>query len=343
MKKDFITNKLRHGKKIELESGAVERNVVTIEGEKFSWIDLQNPDRKDVEELATKYHFNALNVEDCMTKFELPKLDSYDDHVFLILHFPPLNPIKGMPKFSQLSIFMGINYIVTVHQGDLKPLVDMVNVCKENSDPQRKQRLMGKSTGFLLHEIIDILVDDLLHTLRKIVGNLDDIEDSVFDETKSAARKISHLRREITALRRIVHPLKRIVLETAKNIQRFSQTEKDLTLYFDDVIDHVDKVIESLEESKETMEIYKDTDFVLSTEKLNKILALLTIVFTLAIPATVIGTFYGMNIYLPGGIETGQAAGFYDFIPLILVLVASGIPALIMFLYFRRLGWVGTE
>jgi rRNA maturation protein Rpf1 len=50
-----------------------------------------------------------------------------------------------------------------------------------------------------------------------------------------------------------------------------------------------------------------------------------------------------MNIYLPGGIETSQAAGFYDFIPLILVLVASGIPALIMFLYFRRLGWVGTE
>ena len=94
MKKDFITNKLRHGKKTGLDSDAVEHHVVTIEGEKFSWIDLQNPDRKDVEELATKYHFNALNVEDCMTKFELPKLDSYDDHVFLILHFPPLNPIK---------------------------------------------------------------------------------------------------------------------------------------------------------------------------------------------------------------------------------------------------------
>ena len=126
------------------------------------------------------------------------------------------------------------------------------------------------------------------------------------------------------------------------NIQRFSHSEKDLTLYFDDVIDHVDKVIESLEESKETMEIYKDTDFVLSTEKLNKILAILTIVFTLAIPATVIGTFYGMNVYLPGGIETGSADGFNDYIPLIFVLLASGIPAMIMFLYFRRLGWVGT-
>ena len=338
MKKDFITNKLRPAKKPGLDSVAPQRHVETIQGEKFSWIDLQNPDRRDVEQLAQKYNLNALNVEDCMTKFELPKLDSYEDHIFLILHFPPLAPIKGMPKFSQLSFFVGTDFLITVHQGDLKPLVDMIQVCKGNSDPQRKQRLMGKFTGFLLHEIIDVLVDDLLHTLRKIVGNLDDIEDSVFDETKSAARKISILRREITTLRRIVLPLKRIVLETAKNVQRFSKTEKDLTLYFDDVIDHVDKVIETLEESRETMEIYKDTDFMLSSDKANKILAILTIIFTLAIPATVIGTFYGMNIDLPGGIDSGGE----NFTTLIGILLASGIPALIMFLYFRRLGWVGS-
>ena len=90
------------------------------------------------------------------------------------------------------------------------------------------------------------------------------------------------------------------------------------------------------------MEIYKDTDFMLSTEKSNKILAILTIIFTLAIPATIIGTFYGMNVYLPGGIETGEAAIITDYTPFVMILLASGIPALIMFLYFRRLGWVGS-
>jgi magnesium transporter len=340
LKKDFITSKLRPGRKTDFDSEAIIRNVETIQGEKFSWIDLQNPDRKDVEQLAQKYHFNSLNVEDCMTKFELPKLDSYEDHVFLILHFPPLNPIKKMSRVSQLAIFIGKDYLVTVHQGDLKPLVDLVNVCKGESDPQRKQRLMGKSTGFLLHEIIDVLVDDLLHVSRKIVGNLDDIEDSVFDESKSAARKISLLRREITTLRRIVHPLKRIILETAKNIEKFSKSEESLTLYYDDIIDHVDKVSETLDESKETMEIYKDTDFMLSTEKTNKILALLTIIFTLAIPATVIGTFYGMNVNLPGGIDSAE--GISNYSTFIIILLASGIPALIMYIYFRRLGWVSS-
>jgi len=341
LKKDFITSKLHPGRKTE-PSEAVERHIETIVADKFSWIDLQNPDRTDVEKLAKKYHFNTLNVEDCMTKFELPKLDSYEDHAFLILHFPPLGTRKGMPKFSQLSFFIGNDYLVSIHQGDLKPLVDMISVCKGNLDPQRKERLMGRSTGFLLHEIIDVLVDDLLHTSRKIVGNLDDIEDIVFDEAKSAAREISLLRREITTLRRIMHSLKRVVLETGKNIQRFSKTEEDLTLYFDDIIDHVDKVIETLEESRETMEIYKDTDFMLSTEKSNQILAILTIIFTLAIPATVIGTFYGMNVNLPGGIETGGWAVFGPYTTLIIILLISTVPALSMFLYFRKLGWIGT-
>ena len=162
MRKGFITNRLRSGKK-PIEN-TIDRKTETINGEKFVWTDLQNPDRNDVEQLAQKYNFNTLNIEDCMTKFELPKLDSYDDHVFLIIHFPPLNAIKRMPKFSQLSILMSSDYLVTIHQGDLKPLVDMVNICNSDSEPQRKQRLMGKSTGFLLHEIIDVLVDDLVHT-----------------------------------------------------------------------------------------------------------------------------------------------------------------------------------
>ena len=335
MKREFITRKLRSGKKPLNESG-IEKKVNVIEGDKFTWINLQNPDRQHMEDLARDYNLNSLNVEDCLTKFELPKLDNYAEHIFLILHFPPLTSKQVMRKYSQLSIFMGKDFLITVHQGDLKPLVELVNVCMSEIDPERRKRLLGKSTGVLLHEIIDVLVDDLLHTIRRIIANLDDIEEVVFDDRKSVARKISILRREITMLRRIVSPLKRIVLETAKHVPRFSATE-DLTLYFDDVIDHVDKVIDALEESKETMEIYKDTDFMLSTEKTNKVLALLTIIFTLAIPATVIGTFYGMNVNLPGGIEDTR-----NYTVFIIIIMASVIPAGLMFIYFKKVGWISS-
>lgn len=338
MKKGFIANRLRSGKKsIEIP---IERKIETVEGKRFTWTDLQNPDRANVEDLARKYQFNVLNIEDCMTKFELPKLDSYDNHFFVILHFPPISPKVGMSKISQLSIFLGKNFLVTVHQGDLKPLVDLVDLCKTSSDEHRIEKLLGKSPGLLLHEIIDLLVDDLLHTSRRIIANLDEMEEGVFDETKSVARSIALLRREINKLRRIANPLKRFVLEIAPNVKRLSDEGEDLELFFDDVIDHIDKVIETLEESRETMEIYKDTDFVLSTEKTNKVLAVLTIIFTLAIPATVIGTFYGMNINLPGGVEAEwMVLGPYT--SFIILIIASAIPVILMFSYFRRLGWIG--
>jgi len=331
---------LRSGRK-SVES-SIESKIDTIQGEKFVWINLQNPDRSDVEKLAEKYHFNALNIEDCMTKFELPKLDSYDDHFFVILHFPPLAQKIGISKNSQLSIFLGKDFLVTVHQGDLKPLVELIEICKIGLDQQRKNRLLGKSSGVLLHEIIDVLVDDLLHTSRKIIANLDEMEDRVFDEKKPVARSIALLRREINRLRRIVNPLKKFVLEIAKNIKRFSERDdQELTLFFDDIIDHIDKVIETLEESRETMEIYKDTDFVLSTEKTNKVLAVLTIIFTLAIPSTVIGTFYGMNVNLPGGIGDNSMI-FGPFTSFIIIILASAIPAIMMFAYFKKLGWISS-
>lgn len=312
-----------------------DRHFETIKNESYSWIDIQKPIRTDMDELGKNFSFHKLNLEDCLSKIQLPKVDRYEDHMFIILHFPPLKKEKNGPKFSQLCIFIGEKYLITVHQGDLAPLVEMFSNCNINEG--EKKMLLGMSPGFLLHKIIDALVDDLFHTLKKIEANLDEIEEDVFDERKSDALEISALRREITSLRRIVMPLRRIILEIAKDIRRFST--QDLTLYFDDVVDHIDKVIETLEDSKETMDIYKDSDFMLSTQKTNQILAILTIVFTLSIPATVIAAFYGMNVNFPGSnMEPWTLLGRYT--TLIFIFLASGISTILMLWFFKRRGWV---
>ena len=202
---------------------------------------------------------------------------------------------------------------------------------------------MGGSPGYLLHSILDTLVDNLLHILMKIIGNLDDIEDEVFDDKVANAKEISILRREITTLRRIVLPLKRIMLEiTSRDVKRFSNgvEGEELIDYFDDINDHISKVLEALDESKETIEIYKDTDNMLNSEKTNKILSFLTILFTLSIPITVVGTFYGMNIVIPGSINHGVS--IYDYVPLIVTGSFSIIAAGVMIYYFRKLGWINS-
>jgi magnesium transporter len=309
----------------------------SITNKNLIWIDIQKPTRKKLKILEGKYPFHELNIEDCLSKIQIPKIDKYQDHIFVILHFPTVDKDKSIPRSTQLAIFAGPNYLITVQQGELKPLIEMFNLCKDNE--KQKDVFMGSSSGYLLHSIIDLMVDDLLHVLMKLEGNLDDIEDLVFDEKVAVARDISLLRREITTLRRVVVPLRRIILDLSKEMQKFS--EEDLTDYYDDVRDHTEKVLEALEESKETIEIFKDTDFMLSTEKSNKILATLTILFTLSIPATVIASYYGMNINLPGGIETGTLVFLGPYTSFILLIIIAIVPSLAMVLHFKKLGWFG--
>ena len=314
----------------------IRRDLDTISNNGFLWTDIQKPTNENTSLLAKNYNFHELNVEDCLSKVQIPKVDRYEDHVFIILHVPTTGEKeKTLPTFSQLSIFAGRNYLVTIHYGDLKPLDDIFQLCKQ-SDGQR-QALMGKSPGYLLHSIIDALVDDLLHLLKKIIGNLDDLEESVFSDRKSDVKTISLLRREITSLRRIVVRLRRTMSEVTKDIQKFA--EEDLTPYFDDVEDHIEKIFEELEESKEIVDIYKDTDFMLSTEKSNKILAILTIIFTLSIPTSTIATFYGMNINLPGSIAHPWTF-LGEYTTMMLILLASIISGLYMLWYFSQLGWI---
>lgn len=312
-------------------------HLESITNKSLVWLDIQKPTRKKLKMLEGKYPLHELNIEDCLSKIQIPKIDKYPDHIFIILHFPTLDKEMSIPRSTQLAIFAGPDYLITVQQGELKPINEMFNICRDNE--RQKETFMGSSSGYLLHSIIDLMVDDLLHVLMKLEGNLDDIEDLVFDEKVAVARDISLLRREITTLRRVVVPLRRIILELSKEMQRFS--EEDLTDYYDDVKDHTEKVLEVLEESKETVEIFKDTDFMLSTEKSNKILATLTIIFTLSIPATVIGAYYGMNVNLPGGLVTGSPDFLGQYTSFILLLIVAIIPSLVMVWYFKRLGWFG--
>jgi magnesium transporter len=316
--------------------GKGEREPQWITNKKVTWIDVRNPTREKMNRLEQHYSFHELNIEDSLSKMQIPKVDRYDDHVFAILHFPTINKKESTPRPTQLAIFAGSDYLVTVQQQELKPLTEMFQLCI--TDLKQRDLFMGNSPGYLLHSILDLLIDDLLHIQMKVEGNLDDIEDLVFDEKSAVAREISMLRREITTMRRIVYPLKRTILEISKEIQRFS--EEDLTPYFDDVRDHIDKVLEALDESKETIEIFKDTDFMLSTEKSNKILGILTILFTLSIPASVIAAYYGMNVYVPGGIETGSPKFLGEYTSFIILLLAAIIPAGLMMYWFKRQGWL---
>ena len=309
--------------------------LLEVKNNGFIWIDIAKPTRDEMKKLAERFPFHELNLEDCLSKIQIPKIDRYQDHVFVILNFPTLEK-ERIPRSSQLASFIGSGYLVTVHHGELEPISEIFQQCVQSN--KARQELMGRSSGYLFHSIIDALTDDLLNLVRKIVGNIEDIEDVVFDEQANAAGEISYIRRQITVLRRIAIPLKRTLAEiTAKDIRRFS--EEDLTLYFDDINDHIDKVIDTLEESKETIEIYKDTDYLHGTDRSNKILAILTIVFTLSLPITIISSLYGMNVDIPT-IEDESLKFLGRYTTFIVIVIGSSAGAVAMALYFHKIRWI---
>ncbi|MBU1031616.1 magnesium transporter CorA family protein [Patescibacteria group bacterium] len=313
-------------------------NIQSIRHGKITWVDVKDPTRREISQLAQQFPFHPLHLEDCISKGQFPKIEQSleDKYLFLLFRFPRYSTSNSTITINQICFFLGENYLVTIHENANDAIFRVFQNCKENSE-ERKVYIDG-SSSHLLYTIIEQLTDELSPLLAKILTEVDEAEDIVFDDKVSGVYKIGQLRRKIISLRRVIGPLRVLLSDMATRINKFSR--KNLSVYFDDITHRVEKAWETLEEAKETVDIYKDADFIISTEKTNRILAVLTIIFTLSIPATVVGTFYGMNIVLPGGLEAGSWKFFGSYTTLIIVFVVAAVPALVMVWYFRKRGWL---
>ena len=144
-----------------------KRHFETIKNYDFTWTDIQKPTRENTSTLGSQYPFHELNLDDSLSKIHIPKVDKYKDHLFILLNFPVnMREEKhecDFPKVSQLAIFVGINYLITIHESEFEPLAEMFQLCKSNQ--KERETSMGDSPAFLLHSILETLVSDLFHRL----------------------------------------------------------------------------------------------------------------------------------------------------------------------------------
>lgn len=311
--------------------------IQTIQYGKIIWVDVRDPSRREISKLAEQFPFHPLHLEDCMSKGQFPKIEQSDEdkYLFLLFRLPRFHPREDTISISQICFFLGQNYLVTIHENSGDIISSMFADCRENTG-QRKAYI-NNSPSHLLYTIVEKLTDDLSPILQNILKEVDETEDIVFDDKVSGVFKVGQLRRKIVSLRRIIGPLRTLLEDIEDRINKFSR--RNLTVYFVDIAHRVDKAWETLEEARETVDIYKDADFIASTEKTNRILAMLTLIFTLSIPATVIGSFYGMNVFLPGGLDSGSLIFWGRYTTFILVIIAAIVPAVLMVWYFKKKGW----
>ena len=295
----------------------------------LTWINIESPTERETEHLAQHYPFHPLDLDDCLSRIQRPKIDVYPDYLFLVFHFPVYNKEARVTNPSQVSVFIGKDYLITLHSGELKTLVKLFRECQLEEDS--RQENLSQGSGYLLYRILDRLVDYCLPILNRISANIEQTEDNIFASRgmPGAIEGISALRRDVISFRRIVWPVRAVFATLEPKIRRF--TKMDLTVYIGDLIDHVDKIWDGLDEYKEIIEGLNDTHDSLATNRTNEVMRMLTVIATILMPLTVVASLYGMNVPLP--FQDSHYSIIFVFV--VWAFIVGG-----MLYFFRRHHWV---
>ena len=299
-----------------------------IEASGIRWIHIESPRTADRDWLEEHFDFHPLDYEDVFSRNQRPKLDQYDDYVFIVLHFPLFDKDTSRILTAELDLFMGPDYLVTMPNMPLPPLSAMFERYREKDD--LREEVFSKGTGYLLYKIVDTGVDASFPMLRKTALKLERLEDDIFEGRSSEiVRELSDTKQEIINFRKIVRPQRAVLRDLERTKQRYLQEE--LEIYFDDISDAAERIWDTLENYKEVIEGLESTNEAVLSHQLNDSFRILTAASVVLLPLTLIASVFGMNVQFPG---EGESITFY----LILALMAVLLVALVIL--FRRRGWL---
>lgn len=270
--------------------------IQKIEHKGITWLDIPQPTVMDIEYLRQNFPFHPLDIEDLLGNLQRPKLDEYDDYLFLVLHMPVFDKQRRVTSASELNLFVGPDYLVSLHKGELWPLSKLFEAVQ--SSDRLKEENLGNGPGYLLYRLVDKLVDSCFPLTYKIERNVAEVEAKIFESrVRETVFDLSVIRRDIIAFRRIIKP--QIAVISRLEYIKSRLIPEDLDIYFSDISDHLGKIWDSLEDQKTIIESLNDTHTSLTSYQTSEIMKVLTIISVLMMPLTLISGIYGMNIELP--------------------------------------------
>jgi magnesium transporter len=305
-----------------------EPRAEIVESPGLRWVNVERPRQADLAWLAERFEFHPLDYEDVLSRNQRPKVDEYDDYLFIVLHFPRYDKAVGRLNAAEVDIFVGPDYLITLPNEPLQPIEYLFERCRTNEE--LRESLFSKGPGYLLYKIVDESVDASFPMLAKIGNKLERIEEDIFEgKADEVVRDISNAKQEIINFRKIVRPQRSAFNDLERNKARY--IANDLDIYFDDIVDASERVWDLLENYKEVIEALESTNESELTHRTNEIVRVLTSISVIVLPLTFIASIWGMNVKVPG---EGLRDAFY-------IVVAAMVVVLVgMVAYFRRRGWL---
>ncbi len=319
-----------NGRSRRAETPGVASRLQVVIHNGLRWIDIRKPGVQEIEYLRSEFDFHELVLDDVTSRTQRPKLDIDDDYAFLVMHFPVHNKQTRVTHASEVDFFVGRDFVITAHDGVLRPLAGMFEQASKSEDA--REAMMGQSSLHLLYYVIDQLVDYCFPILNRLTERIEAIEDAIFDSSGlRTVQEISVVRRDLIALRRIMKPQLAIISQLEHRGLPVVRSDIEADVYFGDIADHLAKIWDSLEDLKEVLDGLSDTFDSLSSHRLNEVIKALTVISVIILPLTLITSVFGMNVPLP-----------YEHSPYALLIISAIMLAIMagMIAVFRIRRWI---
>jgi magnesium transporter len=305
-------------------------NVEQIDAEGLRWVNIESPGTLERAWLEEHFDFHALDLEDVQSRNQRPKIDTYDEYLFIVLHFPIFDPSVGRLGTGELDLFVGPGYLITIPNQPLQPVEYLFERCR--SKEEMREQLFSRGSGYLLYRIVDDSFDYCFPMLRKIGNKLDALEEEIFEgRSEEIVRDISNAKQEIINFRKVIRPQRPVLRDLERVKQRYLAEDFDLEIYFDDIVDAHERIWDMLENYKEVVEALEESNESVISHRVNDVLRVLTAISVIVLPLTLIASIWGMNVGVPG---EGDSEDFFW------IVGALGALLVAMVAYFRKRGWL---
>jgi magnesium transporter len=289
------------------------------------WVDLAAPTPEDGRVLSDVFHFHPLSVEDALSVIQFPKVETYPGYLYLVLH--GIDVGGGPDEFAtrDIDFFLGANYLVTVHDGGSRSVARLRDLCAQY------ERVLSEGPVALLHRIVDMMVDNYRPVVESFETRIETLEEEALVSDDRIVRQVLAIRRDLALMRRILIPQRDAIGRLAR--REFGAIGDEMAYRFRDVYDDVVRATDEAILFQERMTAILEVNLSAISNRLNKVMQVLTVMSTIFLPLTVLTGMWGMNVPLPA-MPGGEPSQFW-WIAAIMVTIA-----VTMLLIFRRNRWI---
>jgi magnesium transporter len=299
---------------------------------KLIWIDIKDASKKEIEYLRKEFQFKLSHLQAASSKAtaQRPIIEKNENYLFMILHFPVHDGINILA--GEIEFFVGEDYIVTLHNNNIKALNQFFNLSKKDGDSLLSYKL--ESSSILLFEILEKLMMDCFSLIDLNSIAMEKIEHEIFsaEVSKTAIFKIISLKRNIINARKILQNHKNIIKKLI-NLEISHNPEEHVKKYYIDLLEHSKRIWENLDNQKDMIEVLSSTNESFLNYRISDIMKTLTIFSVIVFPLTLLAAIFSMRT--DNGMPFLETQNSFW---IIIAIMMTG--CLTMLVYFSKKKWL---